>query len=84
MTQTQVAELAGDDSGAGLNGLSDRGTGETVPFLEGAGDRDGSEERFVGFGIRVTFGDDFRNPAYKDDKRISHFDLSSPSSLSLT
>lgn len=68
MVQTQVAEVAGDGSaGAGRSGLSDRGIGDAVLFLDEpaatAGDLDWREERLVGFGIRVTLGEDLRNPA---------------------
>jgi hypothetical protein len=68
MVHTHVAELAGDGStGAGLRGLSDRGTGEELLSLgepvPAAGDLDCNEERFVGFGIKVTLAEDLRKPA---------------------
>lgn len=69
MVQTHVAVLAGDGStGGGLRGLSDRGTGDAVVLFRGepapsAGDLDCSAEPFVGFGIRVTLGEDFKKPA---------------------
>jgi len=68
MVHTHVAELAGDGSaGAGLRGLSDRGTGEELLSLGEpvpvAGDLDCNEERFVGFGIKVTLAEDLRKPA---------------------
>lgn len=68
MVQTHVAALGGGVSaGGGLNGLSERWRGEAAPDRDGtdpsAGDRPWSEDLFVGFGIRVTFADDFRNPA---------------------
>lgn len=68
MVQTHVAELAGGGSaGAGLRGLSDRGTGELLLSLgdpvPAAGDLDWSEERLVGLGITVTLAEDLRKPA---------------------
>lgn len=68
MVQTHVAELAGDGStGAGLRGLSDRGTGEELLSLGEpvpvAGDLDCNEDRFVGLGIKVTLAEDLRKPA---------------------
>lgn len=68
MVQTHVAALAGDESRAADRGLSDRGPGEAVLFLgepvvPSAGDLDWNEERLVGFGIKVTLGDDLRKPA---------------------
>lgn len=68
MVHTHVAELAGDGStGAGLRGLSDRGTGEEVLSLgepvPAAGDLDCNEERLVGLGIKVILAEDLRKPA---------------------
>lgn len=68
MVQTQVAALAGDGSaGASLRGLSDRGVGDAVLFLgepvASAGDLDWKDARLIGFGISVTFAEDFRKPA---------------------
>lgn len=70
MVQTQVAVFVGAGStDAGRKGLSPRCTGEAVPFLVGiepiAGDLVWREARFAGFGIKVTFADDFKNPAWK-------------------
>lgn len=69
IVQTHVAALAGVGSaGAGLKGLSDRGVGDALLFLGEpvpmAGDLDWNEERFVGFGIKVTLGEDFKKPAW--------------------
>lgn len=70
MVHTHVAVLAGDEStGADLRGLSERGAGEAVVLFLGeavpkAGDLDCNAEPLVGFGIRVTFGEDFRKPAW--------------------
>lgn len=68
MVQTHVATVASDGStGAGRKGLSVRGTGDELLFLDDpfpvAGDFDWNEERFVGFGIRVTLAEDLRKPA---------------------
>lgn len=68
MVHTHVAEVAGDGStGAGLKGLSDRGTGELLLSLgepvPAAGDLDWNEERLVGLGIKVTLAEDLRKPA---------------------
>lgn len=69
IVQTHVAVLvAGGSTGGVLNGLSARCGGDVVRPREGmeapAGDRDCSDMRFVGFGIRVIFADDFRKPAW--------------------
>jgi len=68
IVQTQVAVLAGVGSmDAALSGLPERGRGDAAPVREGlgtrAGERDCREARFVTFGIKVIFADDFRNPA---------------------
>lgn len=68
IVQTHVAALASDVStGAGRKGLSVRGVGDELLFLGEAvpvaADLDWSEERFVGFGIKVTLAEDLRNPA---------------------
>lgn len=70
IVQTHVAWLAGGGfAGPGLKGLSVRGTGEAALLFEGmlptADDLDCREDRFVGFGISVTFADDLINPAYR-------------------
>lgn len=67
IVQTQVAELFGGCStGAARKGLSDCETGDAVPFLgepvPTPGDLDWTEERFDGFGIKVTLGEDLRKP----------------------
>jgi hypothetical protein len=67
MVQIQVAFDGTGESAGGLNGLSER-IGEAAPDLEGIPDaaetRLCREDRFIGFGMTVTLGDDFRNPAY--------------------
>ncbi|KUI53820.1 hypothetical protein VP1G_10578 [Cytospora mali] len=70
MTQTHVAALASDEStGADRKGLSVRGAGDELLFLGEAvpvavaDDLVWREERFVGFGTRVTLADDLRKPA---------------------
>lgn len=68
MVQTHVAVLAGVGStDAGRKGLSPRCTGEAVLLLVGiapiAGDLGWKEVRFAGFGIKVTFAEDFKKPA---------------------
>lgn len=68
MVQTQVAVLAlGASAGGARNGLCGCCDGEAASLLEGvvprAGEFDRREARFVGFGINVTFGEDFKNPA---------------------
>ena len=67
--QIQVAVLAGEGSGVRRwNGLSVRDNGDAVALLEGAVrldiDRFCLEDRFEGFGTRVIFAEDFKNPAY--------------------
>lgn len=70
IVQTHVAAPPSDAStGAGRKGLSVRGAGDELLLSLGelvpvAGGRDCNEERFVGFGIRVTLAEDLRNPAY--------------------
>jgi hypothetical protein len=70
IVQTHVAVLAGGwSTGGALNGLSARCCGDAVPFRDGVvprpGERDCSDDRLEGFGIKVTLADDFRNPAYR-------------------
>jgi hypothetical protein len=64
--QIQVPVLADEGSGLGRwNGLSVRDSGEAVALLEGALRLDTArfwiEDRFSGLGIRVIFGEDFKN-----------------------
>lgn len=68
IVQTHVAVLAGGwSTGGALNGLSARCSGDAVPFRDGVdprpGERDCSDDRFDGLGIKVTLADDLRNPA---------------------
>lgn len=68
IVQTHVAVLGGGFStGGALKGLSERWSGDEVPFLDGVdptlGERACSEDLLGGFGTRVTLADDFRNPA---------------------
>lgn len=75
MVQTHVAVLEeGGSIEADRRGLSDRWRGDAVPFLDGvdesAGKRDCSEDRLESFGIKVTLGEDFRNPAWR--QRVQH------------
>lgn len=68
IVQTHVAVLAEGWSTGGALGLSARWSGEAVPFLDSVeprlGERVCSDDRLEGLGIKVTFADDFRNPAY--------------------
>jgi len=66
--QIQVAVLLGVGSGVGRwKGLSARANGDAVALLEGPLRLDSPrvciEDRFLGLGTRVIFGDDLRNLA---------------------
>jgi hypothetical protein len=68
MGQTQVALLAGFDSGAGRwKGLSLRPAGDAVALLEGVLRAENvlfwKDARFAAFGMSVTLAEDLRKPA---------------------
>jgi hypothetical protein len=62
IVQTHVAALAcGGFEGEDRNKGSEAGRGEEDAAVAAA--LDWNDARFAGFGISVTFADDFRNPA---------------------
>jgi hypothetical protein len=68
MGQTQVALVAGAGSDGGRwKGLSVRRAGEAFALLEGVVNPAAClfcvDGRFEGFGTKVIFGEDFKNPA---------------------